>query len=1035
MEIKCYCWLLFVLFCLANAGPRSSRVVQLLASKNTDIVVEAGSKLQIQCGAVSGPDNDSSDSTTEQTKTQVKWFKNGRHIVAKGSNIRITKLGFHLRRVRDSDFGDYACIPTDGEWRNVSVRVETAAIRPLQPLALALQQEDVQPEDEEPRLEPVTNESFFLTPGQNFEVSCIPSGGRPLPRITWLKNGKLEKELLTAQDKWTLSIPIVTLEDQGRYTCELNNRMGLVRQNFDLFVSDREPIYVSGQEDRSVPMYSFVVFTCRTKGENQVTWIKRSDNEDASLVNDPDWVESHRVKSRGINPDDSRMLAFQQVTGADSGWYDCLTMGPKNTGVVIESSSRLTVMEVPLSVNTDTNEVEDLPGEDAEKEANSLDGSAGSYNETEELRAPTFHKPERMHMAQVKPAGNTLRLNCKGEGNPTPNITWYKDGAVPERALGGIQYGQWTMKLQDLITADSGNYTCVLCNQLGCIDYTFRLDVVERLMHRPIFTTRPQNSTVKLGTNATLMCQVLSDNLAHVAWYKVPTGFNPAEEVEETPYDDKYMVKTNTNSTSPQTLEIANVTYDDEGWYACVAGNNIGFSHSMAYIRVVDTLEPEPVLVRAQHPLMLNVMLGVMFAVFLIAVIITIAMIRRLKREKMKKLLAIENARSAVVKQFIKTVIVEKQNLLELGASSSQQDVGLMMPIVKIEKKTTLASRTSSASMSPMSEYELPLDSEWEFPRNLLVLGKVLGEGAFGKVMQAEGQGILDSGVKTVVAVKMLKEGHTDSEMLDLVSEMEMMKMIGSHINIINLLGCCTQDGPLYVIVEFAPHGNLRDFLRKHRPSSGYEPAIGHCKDKNTLTQKDLVSFAYQVARGMEYLASRRCIHRDLAARNVLVSEDYILKIADFGLARDVHQHDYYRKTTDGRLPVKWMAPEALFQRVYTTQSDVWSYGVLLWEIMTLGGTPYPSVPSVEKLFQLLRSGHRMEKPPCCSLEIYMMMGKCWNYNKDARPTFTELVEELDRILTITANEEYLDLGLPQLDTPETSPENSDASTQFPYLL
>lgn len=102
-------------------------------------------------------------------------------------------------------------------------------------------------------------------------------------------------------------------------------------------------------------------------------------------------------------------------------------------------------------------------------------------------------------------------------------------------------------------------------------------------------------------------------------------------------------------------------------------------------------------------------------------------------------------------------------------------------------------------------------------------------------------------------------EGHTDTEMMDLVSEMEMMKMIGKHRNIINLLACCTQDGPLFVIVEFAPHGNLRDFLRQHRPSSGYEPAIGtNVKDRNTLTQKDLVSFAYQVARGMEYLASRR---------------------------------------------------------------------------------------------------------------------------------------------------------------------------------
>jgi serine/threonine protein kinase len=104
-----------------------------------------------------------------------------------------------------------------------------------------------------------------------------------------------------------------------------------------------------------------------------------------------------------------------------------------------------------------------------------------------------------------------------------------------------------------------------------------------------------------------------------------------------------------------------------------------------------------------------------------------------------------------------------------------------------------------------------------------------------------------------------IAEGHTDTEMMDLVSEMEMMKMIGKHINIINLLGCCTQEGPLYVVVEYAPHGNLRDFLRQHRPSSGYEPAIGaDLKEKKTLTQKDLVSFAYQVARGMEYLASRR---------------------------------------------------------------------------------------------------------------------------------------------------------------------------------
>ena len=147
----------------------------------------------------------------------------------------------------------------------------------------------------------------------------------------------------------------------------------------------------------------------------------------------------------------------------------------------------------------------------------------------------------------------------------------------------------------------------------------------------------------------------------------------------------------------------------------------------------------------------------------------------------------------------------------------------------------------------------------------------------------------------------------------------------------------------------------------------------------------------------MEYLASKRCVHRDLAARNVLVSENNVLKIADFGLARNI-QGDYYRKTTDGRLPVKWMAFESLLGQVYTSQSDVWSYGILLWEIITLGGTPYPGIQAQE-LFKKLETGYRMEKPPNCPNEIYEIMRDCWNEIPYERPTFKQLVEELDEIL------------------------------------
>lgn len=679
------------------------------------------------------------------------------------------------------------------------------------------------------------------------------------------------------------------------------------------------------------------------------------------------------------------------------------------------------------SLHLDSENVEvDLDNEKNENE------TAGEHNNTAPERAPSFNKSVEMPNVVVKPAGNMLRLRCPSFGNPRPNITWYKNNEEPKRTLGTVVMSKWTFRLEDLVPEDSGNYTCVVCNYLGCINRTSKVEIVESVKHRPILTRPPKNTTVLIGGNVTMTCEVLSAAHRHLEWYH---GYHTSlSTVNKTNQSFRVEVKAE-GAENPEVLKLYNVTEKDEGWYTCIAQNALGETFSSAYLRIVESLEDPGIPITAKPQILVNVLAAVLFIFFAVGVVVVIYIFHRLKREKMKKLLAIETARAAVVTQWTKKVIVEKQNLV--NAQNVQEP--LLMPVVKIEKqKSTVAAEDSNGGS--ISEYELPVDSAWELPREHLTLGNTLGEGAFGKVVRAQ-TNTGKPGIPCVVAVKMLKEGHTDAEMMDLVSEMEMMKMIGKHVNIINLLGACTQGGPLYVVVEFAPHGNLRDFLRDHRPSSGYEPTIGQePKEKKTLTQKDLVSFAYQVARGMEYLASRRCIHRDLAARNVLVSDEYVLKIADFGLARDIHCHDYYRKTTDGRLPVKWMAPEALFHRVYTTQSDVWSYGILLWEIMTLGGTPYPSVPSVEKLFQLLRTGHRMEKPPCCSIEIYMLMRDCWSYQPNERPMFGELVEDLDRILTITANEEYLDLGLPQLDTPPSSQESSEADDdegeeKFRYLL
>ncbi|XP_014213491.1 fibroblast growth factor receptor homolog 1-like [Copidosoma floridanum] len=699
--------------------------------------------------------------------------------------------------------------------------------------------------------------------------------------------------------------------------------------------------------------------------------------------------------------------------------------------------------ELELSLPRGRLEARALHLESAEPKIQSPAGN--SSEDANKLPQPPRWFREEPPAYEMKPAGTSLRLRCQVTGNPQPNITWYKNGAEPRRSSGTVEMKKYNLKLEDAVMEDSGNYTCVLCNPLGCISHSFKVDVVESVQAPPILTEAPKNMTVLVGSNVNFTCSFLSDTHRHLEWYH---GYHVTfDTLNKTEDSLKVEVKT-AGELNPEVLEIHNVTERDEGWYTCIVQNTLGEAFSSAYLQVVETLEeqggpvmahPHSLLVGSVYPLLLFLFCAAGFLLF-------VGVYYKTKNEKTKKLIALEAARAAVITQWTKKVIVEKQNFVQ-----SVHQESLLMPVVKIEKqKSTFPADNGCVTGSgSISEYELPLDSAWELPREQLLLGSTLGEGAFGKVVKATTKsGRL--GVSTIVAVKMLKECHTDGEMMDLVSEMEMMKIIGKHVNIINLLGACTQGGPLYVVVEYAPHGNLRNFLREHRAPTGYcehheplklpgNPETEEAEEKKVLTQKDLVSFAYQVARGMEYLSSRRCIHRDLAARNVLVSDEYVLKIADFGLARDVHSHDYYRKTTDGRLPVKWMAPEALFERVYSTQSDVWSFGILLWEIMTLGGTPYPSVPSVERLFQLIKNGFRMEKPPGCSIEIYMLMRACWSYSPEKRPIFTDLVNELDKILTITANEEYLDLGLPQLDTPPSSQESSDAEDddverQFPFL-
>uniref|UniRef100_A0A8C1IHG4 Platelet-derived growth factor receptor alpha n=1 Tax=Cyprinus carpio TaxID=7962 RepID=A0A8C1IHG4_CYPCA len=365
---------------------------------------------------------------------------------------------------------------------------------------------------------------------------------------------------------------------------------------------------------------------------------------------------------------------------------------------------------------------------------------------------------------------------------------------------------------------------------------------------------------------------------------------------------------------------------------------------------------------------------------------------------------------------------------------------------------------------------QLPYDSRWEFPRDSLVLGRVLGSGAFGKVVEGTAYRLSRSQPVMKVAVKMLKPTARSSEKQALMSELKIMTHLGPHLNIVNLLGACTKSGPIYIITEYCFYGDLVNYLHKNRDgflsrhtekgkkgldifginpadessrsyvilsfegkgdymdmkqadtmqyvpmlemneTSKYSPlqrsdydhppsqrqfngwfgmlwsGLNLLSDDTNegLTTVDLLSFTYQVARGMEFLASKNCVHRDLAARNVLLSQGKIVKICDFGLARDImHDNNYVSKGS---------------VKLEQSSSNTCSLFSLSHIDFPSRGTPYPGMVVDSSFYNKIKSGYRMAKPEHASSEVYELMMKCWNSEPEKRPSFHSLSDTVASLL------------------------------------
>ncbi|XP_036376880.1 vascular endothelial growth factor receptor 1 isoform X2 [Megalops cyprinoides] len=535
------------------------------------------------------------------------------------------------------------------------------------------------------------------------------------------------------------------------------------------------------------------------------------------------------------------------------------------------------------------------------------------------------------------------------------------------------------LTLSNLTVQDSGTYRCSAHHLLTGEQLHLDAQVTIIALEAPVLLQNLTDCSVNVSSSVTLSCHAQGVPHPQVTWYKDQRKLQQGSGIMLAP--------------GGGTLHIERITAEDEGMYTCEATNEKGSVESSAYVWVDDSAETSSLEIPT---LTCTCVVATLFWLLLTL------FIRKLKQPRS----------TGVKTDYLSIILAPGEGPLDEQCDSLPYDPG-----------------------------------QWEFPRDRLKLEKPLGRGAFGKVMQASAFGINNSSSCKTVAVKMLKDGATPSEHKALMTELKILIHIGHHLNVVNLLGACTKPGgPLMVIVEYCRYGNLSTYLKTKRDvflprrehageekgveggcgaqagskrrlasvssrgsttSSGFEDERENMEEEGdslslsgcSLVLEDLISYSFQVARGMEFLASRKCIHRDLAARNILLSENNVVKICDFGLARDVYKDPDYVRKGDARLPLKWMSPESIFDKVFTTQSDVWSFGVLLWEIFSLGASPYPGLHIDEEFCHRLREGTRMRAPEYSTPEIYSTMLSCWKTNPAERPTFTELVGTLGDLL------------------------------------
>uniref|UniRef100_A0A8C9R9E2 Inactive tyrosine-protein kinase 7 n=1 Tax=Scleropages formosus TaxID=113540 RepID=A0A8C9R9E2_SCLFO len=537
-----------------------------------------------------------------------------------------------------------------------------------------------------------------------------------------------------------------------------------------------------------------------------------------------------------------------------------------------------------------------------------------------------------------------VTVQCSATGRESPKIQWTKaDGSeIPSH----VDQRNGILHFSKVTHSDAGDYTCVASNAVqGEIRAVVHLTVAVYV----VFKLEPENTTVYQGHTAILHCQATGNPEPLIQWM----------------VKDRVLDPSRSRSMPNGSLLISDISMEDTGKYTCIAGNSCNIRTQVAQLYVVGKLYvscSEAAGEKAPYKMIQTIGLSVGAAVAYIIVVLGLMFYCKKRRN---------------AKRQQKNAEGEETEMECLNGAVQQNG----QTTAEIQEEVALTGLGTAASTNKRHSTHDKL----HFPRADLHTITTLGRGEFGEVLLAKAKGIEGCEAETAVLVKSLQT-RDEQLQLDFRREYEMLGKL-SHPNVVRLLGLCREAEPHYMILEYVDLGDLKQFLR-----------ISKSKEEKTkpqtLSTKQKVSICTQVAQGMEHLSNHRFVHKDLATRNCLISNQRHVKISTLSLSKDVYNSEYYHYR-QAWIPLRWLPAESVFEGDFSTKSDVWSFGVLMWEVFTHGDLPYTKLGDDEVLESLQGAKLKLPAPDSCPSRLYKLMSRCWEPSPKDRPSFSEIVNML----------------------------------------